>query len=536
MRHLTLIPSWLRFLVIFLLVIGIFFRFYHIETKVYSQEETFTSLRISGYTVAEVKNQIFNGRVINRESFIKFQSINSEKSLSDTIMSLVTEAPNHPPLYYVIARFWGEVFGTSVTALRILSALISLLVFPCTYWLCRELFNVPLSLPGVAIALMANSPIQLIYAQEAREYILWAVTILLSSASLLRAINLESKDQEKTPDRFTSWGLYGVTLALGLYTSLWSVFVAVAHGIYVIAIARFQLTETVRAYLLATVFAFVAFIPWIIIVVADFFQFLISSDGIPKPINLIPLMPFLFMQNSRIFFDLDFWLENSLGYFIIAPVFLILVGYSFSFLYRTTNYKVWLFVMSLIIIPALPLILPNLASGGIRPASEPYLIPSYIGIQLAIAYLLATQIYNGSLSHRRIWQMIMVLVIICGLVSSKVYYHTKTWWNKGVSYDNPEVAQIINQTSQPLLISDFSDINYGNVFSLSYLLEPKVRFKLVINSSIPNIPDSFSDIFLLNPSDNWRDQIAAKCKSQADIIYGGDSYSLWKLAKPRDSR
>ena len=66
-----------------------------------------------------------------------------------------------------------------MTAIRSLSALISLLIFPCIYWLCRELFNVPLSVPGVAIALMAISPIQLVYAQEAREYILWLVTIII---------------------------------------------------------------------------------------------------------------------------------------------------------------------------------------------------------------------------------------------------------------------------------------------------------------------------------------------------------------------
>ena len=71
-----------------------------------------------------------------------------------------------------------------MTAIRSLSALISLLVFPSVYWLCRELFNVPLLVPGVAIALMAISPIQLVYAEEAQEYILWLVTILRSSALL----------------------------------------------------------------------------------------------------------------------------------------------------------------------------------------------------------------------------------------------------------------------------------------------------------------------------------------------------------------
>ncbi|MEA5507625.1 glycosyltransferase family 39 protein [Halotia wernerae UHCC 0503] len=541
MRHLTLVPSWLRFLMIFLLMMGTLFRFVELDSKVYSHDEIYTSLRISGYTVDEVKQQIFNGRVISQESFRKFQSPNLEKGVNDTIMSLATEDSRHPPLYYLIARFWVNIFGNSVTAIRSLSGLISLLVFPCIYWLCRELFNVPLSIPSVAIALMSISPMQIIYAQEAREYILWLVTIIVCSAALVRAACLELKDQnelekeQKLPDRFAIWGIYAITLILSLYTSLWTIFVVFAHGIYILTIAKFQLNETVRAYLLASVVGFLAFMPWITIVTADFFQFLISADGTAVQASQMPLIPFWLMQVSRIFFDLGLSLENPVIY-LILPIFLSLVGYAIYFLCRRTNYKVWLFVVALIIVPALPLILPDLISGDIRLDSEPYLMPSYLGIQIAVAYLLATQLYNGNLLRRSIWQMILLLVIICGLVSSRVSYQAETWWSKGVSYGNPQVAEIINQSARPLLISNSVGINYGNVFSLSYLTQPKVRFQLVQNQGIPKIPEGFSDIFLLNPTDNWREQIATKYQFQTNIVYKDEHYSLWKLVKPRTSR
>ncbi|MBG1266888.1 glycosyltransferase family 39 protein [Nostoc sp. WHI] len=541
MRHLKFAPSWLRFLIIFLLAMSILFRFFNLDGKVYWNDEIYTSLRISGYTITEVKQQIFNGRVIAEESFVQFQGVNPEKSLNDTIMSLAKVDSQHPPLYYVIARFWMEIFGNSVTAIRSLSAFISLLVFPCVYWLCRELFNVPLSVPGVAIALMAISPIHLVYAQEAQEYILWLVTILLSSASLLRAMRLESEDKDELskkrqrPDIFAIWSIYTVTLAISLYTFLWSGFVAVAHGIYVIIIAKFQLTETVRTYLLASLLGFLAFMPWMVVVMGDFFQFLISGEKATTQLSLMPIIPFLLMQLSRIFFDIGLRSENPLTY-LITPIFLTLVGYSLYFLCITTNYKVWLFIITLIVVPALPLILPNLITGGIQLFSEPYFIPSYLGIQLTVAYLIATQLYNGSGSRRSIWHIIMVFVIICGLVSSKVSSQAETWWNKGMSYGNPQVAQIINQTTRPLLISDALGNNYGNVFSLSYLLKPKVRFLLVNNQKTPKIPDGFSDVFLLNPSDNWRETIEKKYKLKTDIVYGDNYYSVWKLTKPRNSR
>ncbi len=539
MRHLTLVPSWLRFLMIFLLMMGTLFRFVNLDGKVYSHDEVYTSLRISGYTVDEVKQQIFNGRVISQESFRKFQKPNLDKGVNDTIMSLVKEDSRHPPLYYLIARFWVEIFGNSVTAIRSLSALISLLVFPCIYWLCRELFNVPLSIPTVAIALMSISPMQIIYAQEAREYILWFVTIILCSAALIRAACLELKDQkekeQKQPDRFAIWGIYAITLTLSLYTSLWTVFVAFAHGIYILITAKFQLNETVRAYFLASVVGFLAFMPWITIVTANFFQFLISADVKVVQTSQMPLIPFWLMQVSRIFFDLGLRLDNPLMY-LISPFFLILVGYAIYFICLRTNYQVWLFVVALIIAPALSLILPDFISEGIRLDSEPYLMPSYLAIQIAVAYLLATQLYNGNLLRRSIWHIILLLVIICGLISSRVSYQAETWWSKGVSYGNPQVAKIINQLERPLLISNSVGINYGNVFSLSYLTQPKVRFQLMQNQDIPKIPNGFSDVFLLNPTDNWREQIAKKYQSQTNIVYQDKYYSLWKLVKPRSSR
>ncbi|MEH1917522.1 glycosyltransferase family 39 protein [Nostoc sp.] len=537
MHHLKFAPSWLRFLIIFLLTMGILFRFSNLDGKVFWQGETYVSLRISGYTINEAKQQLFNNRVIGKESFVQFQGANSEKSLNDTIMSLAKQDSQHPPLYYIIARLWMEIFGNSVTAIRSLSACISLLAFPCVYWLCRELFNVPLSVPGVAIALMAISPIHLVYAQEAQEYILWLVTILLSSASLLRAIRLEDElaEERQKPDLFAIWSIYTVTLVISLYTFIWSAFVAVAHGIYVMITAKFKPTETVRSYLLASLVGFLAFMPWITVLTGEFFKFLISADKTTAQSDLIPIFPFLLMQLSRIFFDIDLRYENSLGY-LIALAFLTLVGYSIYFLCQSTNYKTWSFIITLIVVPALPLILPDLIVGSIRSSTEAYLIPSYLGIQVAVTYLLTTQLYNGSVSRRNIWHIIMALIIICGLISSKVSSQSETWWNKGMNYGNPQVARIINQSNRPLLISDAFNNNYGNVFSLNYLLEPKVRFLLVNNQKISKIPDGFTDVFLLNPSEAWGKTIEKKYKFKTDIVYNDNYYSIWKLAKTRNLR
>jgi uncharacterized membrane protein len=526
MRHLRIVPNWLRLFILVVFVSGVFFRFTNLDGKVFWHDETYTMLRVSGYTAREVKQEVFNGSIISPVSLAKFQNINEGKSLSDTIHSLAIEDPQHPPLYYIIARFWVQIFGNSVTAIRSLSAVISLMVFPCAYWLCWELFKVPLGVGGIAIALISSSPLHFAYAQEAREYILWIVTILLSSAALLRAIRLESQSKYVESPVF-NWGLYAITLSLSLYTFLLSGFVAIAHIIYVMA-TGIRLNKTVEAFLTAISIAFLFFSPWLVILIQNFSQFNNTTAWTATPLPVGALIQVWLLQITRIFFDFD-GLENI--EYLIGIFFVGLVCYAIYFLCLTTHIKVWLFVILLIFIPALPLVLPDLILGGMRSTSERYLLPSYIGIQLAVAYLLAYQLNNGLFSRRRIWQIVTVSLLVFGLTSITVSSQSDTWWNKVVSYNNPEVARMINQTSRPLLISDDSGINYGNIFSLSYLLSPKLKLELVKEGTRQTVSNKFTNIFILNPSNQFRQQLERRYNSKANIIYLGKYYSVFKLEK-----
>ncbi|HAX74983.1 MAG TPA: hypothetical protein DCY88_03895, partial [Cyanobacteria bacterium UBA11372] len=89
--------SSLKLLTIVILVIGIFFRFLNLDTKVYWPDETFTSMRIAGYTEKEVIETIYQGQVIRLEDLQKYQRLNSEKGIGDTIKGLAIEEPQHTP-------------------------------------------------------------------------------------------------------------------------------------------------------------------------------------------------------------------------------------------------------------------------------------------------------------------------------------------------------------------------------------------------------------------------------------------------------
>ncbi len=534
MRHLRIAPNWLRYFIVVVLVLGVFFRFVNLDKKVFWHDETYTMLRLSGYTADEVKRQVFNSRIISAESLFRYQNINSERDLSDTIRSLAMEDPQHPPLYYIIARVWVQVFGqafaNSVIAVRSLSVVISLLVIPAMYWLCWELFKVPLGVSWIAIALVSSSPLQFVYAQEAREYILWAVSILVSSAALLRAIRLDSKPKYFNSPVF-NWGLYSLALALSLYTFLLSGFVFIAHAVYVIIINKFRGNKTIKNFIVASLVSFLFFSPWLLILMGNFYQFEQTTAWTGTEMLLINLIQSWFLQITRIFFDLNSNLDSIFSYFV-SIFFLIIVGYAIYFLHLTTDIKTWLFLISLICIPALPLILPDLLFGGMRSTSERYLIPSYLGIQIAVAYLFAYQVNSGKFTRRQIWRLMGVLVISLGLISIVVSSESETWWNKVVSAGNPQVARMINRSQRPLLISNDAGINYGNVFSLSYLLEPEIRFLLVHErNSLSREVKMNRTIFILNPSNSFRQEIEGQYSLRAYPVYIDRYYSLLELGK-----
>ena len=525
MKHLRIAPNWLRYFIVVVLLLGVCFRFVNLDGKVFWHDETFTMLRVSGYTASEVKREVFNGRVITSDSLAKFQGVNNDRGLIDTINSLAIEDPQHPPLYYILARFWVAIFGNSVTAIRCLSAVISLLLIPSMYWLCYLLFRVPLGAPYFAVALTLCSPILFVYSTEAREYILWAVTILLSSGCLLRAIKVEESQDIKYP--VFNWGIYALSLALSMYTFLLSGFVAIAHAVYVITTAKFKLTRTVEAFFTAMLVSFLFVSPWLIIVATNFYRFNITTEWTQAPIPVANLVQSWLLQITRIFFDFNWNLDNIFQY--LAALFVLgFVSYAIYFLYVRTNIKVWLFVVTLIFIPALPLVIPDLILGGMRSVSERYLIPSYLGIIIAVAYFLCYQVNDGIFSRRQIWCRMTVAILTLGIISIAVNSQADTWWNKVVSYGNPEVARIINQ-SRSVLISDDAGINYGNVFSLSYLLNSEVRLLLFRENSAPKVVTLSSSVYVLNPSNQLRRNIETVYDSKMNRVYSDKFYSLYKL-------
>lgn len=523
--------NWPLLLLAIILALGIVFRFGNLDRQIYWHDETYTSLRMSGYSAIEVNDEVFNGSVVSPDDLKRYQYPNDQRGIADTVRSLAIDDSQHPPIYYVAVRQWVALFGESIWVTRSLSALISLLIFPAVYWLCQELFAAepkPLAklTGGIAIALIAVSPYFILYAQEAREYSLWTVDVLVSSALLLRALRLQ---------RPLPWLLYAIAVIFSFYTHPFTGLTIIGHGVYVLVRERFRVfSRNSISYLLCLAAGVLAFAPWLSILLSSWSRTGATWTAIPIP--LIDLLKSWGLHLTRAFvltygdFGFDHW-----SVYLTLPFLLALLLYALYVLCRTTPLNTWWFVLTLIGSTVLPLALPDLILGGQRSTSSRYLVPFYLGLELAIAYLFARLTTHVSMQKRALWRAIAAIVLSISVISSVINMQADTAWSKVINYNIPAITRIVNQSPQPLIISRSGDIAYGTVFSLSYHVKPETRFLLVDGwdtpdyENVPTIPDGFSDIFLLNVTDPFRAALEQQENAESELAFNDYHLWFWKL-------
>lgn len=179
-----------------LLLLGFWLRVHGLEASSLWIDEGLTPLR-SSYGPAE----IFSNRVVIQEGVTY-----------DT----------HPAFYYLLVHFSRQLWGESDFGYRYLSLVFGVLLIPVVYQLGRRLESRPVGL--VAAMLLAVSPSQIWYSQEARMYTLLAWLAALGSYGLWRAVS----GREHLLRWFT---LYLLSMGLAFYTHYTAIFLIAGQGI-----------------------------------------------------------------------------------------------------------------------------------------------------------------------------------------------------------------------------------------------------------------------------------------------------------------
>ncbi|MGB3533178.1 MAG: glycosyltransferase family 39 protein [Microcoleaceae cyanobacterium] len=517
----------LRSILIFAITMGIIFRFVALDNKVYGFDEVETNLRVGGWTCAGVDQALFQNQIIPARQLQQYQGIKPDSTVADTIYSLAVENPQHPPLYFLLARGWMLMCGSSITASRSLSMLLSLLSLPLMYLLAKILFNCHVT-ALLATTLLSISPVDLLFAQTARQYSLLTVLILASSYVLLQAIH--SRNQ-------LFWGLYIVSSILGLYTHLVFGLTLISHGAYILLIQLNSTTDSqqkspnlLTQFMIAFTIILGCYLPWIITIFSYLNRTLSTTPLTTVPINFIEIVKSWILNFSAILIDTNLDINHYYNYLIRLPAIILILLSIYHISSKKSN-SIRLFILTSISIPFLILLLPDILIGGRRSTIAQYLIPCFPGIQLAMSHLFYTGINSRRFSlvnHSKTGKLILIAFLTSSLISCTVIIFSWTWWTKGISYWNGEVAQQINTEKSPLIVTDEGDygINKSNLISLSYRLNSDVE--LLLMNKAPNfylLPIN-SAIFIYAPSQKLQQTMPPRYGQLEPVT---ESKQLWRL-------
>jgi uncharacterized membrane protein len=526
------VHPWQWLLIVFL-ILGIFFRSAHLDRKVYWVDEVATSIRVAGYTRPEITQAIAD-KVLQPQDLLRYQKLTPQRDFADSLNALA-QSPEHAPLYFILMRGWAMMFGSSVVAMRSLSVLFGLMALPCLYFLTLELWQSRLA-ASLALSFAAVSPFFVAYAQEARPYSLWQVSILLSSLLLLRSLRVTRKGSVRLNQRW-NWILYSLSLVMGFYTSLLSIWVTIGHGVWVLLTLfrsrvspRNPTSVAFKNFTIAVAAAILAFTPWLWVMIQNWQRLQDNTTWMRLPMSFLPRVA-IGLYNVVIGF-VDFPVYVPIDGVILAAMavdlgILTLVGYSFYFLKRRSVPSAYIFVLTLAIATPLCLLAIDLLTQGQSSTAPRYLFPLQIAVELAIAHLFDDKLQSAK---PQFWRFIFVGLISLGVISCAVNLETSPKYQKIRNLHNEAIADLINIGQSPFVIAESTETM--DILSLSHDLAPEVRIKLFSNPA--EIPRLCQDIFLFNPSQEWQKAIASQREIeplyQPKLLIPGEiSLSLWTI-------
>jgi uncharacterized membrane protein len=476
------------------LLIGLVLRFANLAAKPVWIDEAFSLMHVSGFNERATLTVLREAGPVSVATLRQYQMPYAQHSLFNTIDNIAKTAPELPPLYFVLLNLWMQVFGPGIVAIRSLSAVLSLACFPALYWLCVELFGVPI-VGWYAMALFAVSPFHFLMAQEARPYTLWTLCFLIASSALLRAQRTRSPKD---------WGIHTIAMVLAMYTHLFSLLIWLIYTAYILVSERGRWTVTVRQYCVANISWLLAFTPWI------WFGFIRPNDpdykAFVRPYNS-PIGLIKGLTRGIALFFVDFNLNEAspkLAFFAYLGLIGAVLGLSFyglRYLLRRSRYRSRWFIGITALLPVALFVSSDLVLNASRTTMTRYFIPSVIAIQVAIAYMIASKqtfrFQSSQLWSR--WQNRLMALFLVGSLSCTGFLLSPTWWSKDKTEADVCIAQLTSRLDQPLLVTD---AYYVRALALSHKLKSSVRFQFLSEHPVaaPSLPVASEPTFLYMPS------------------------------------
>lgn len=319
----------------------------------------------------------------------------------------------HPPLYFILLKFWGEVFGRSDWALRAFSALCGTLAVPVVYFTAQELFKRSSAALAAAL-LLAVSQFHVQFSQEARSYAMMCFGAVLSTLFFLRLL--------KTPS-FKNVFFYFLAAVLLLYTHLFGAFFIIAHTVFFLLFKN-DCKVSFKKWAAIQFTLFITFLPWMFVIrgqmaahkefwilplqISSLPQLLLNFSGSLTVWGVIALVIFCGL--------IAFALWRKKGSFKSDPAFSLKSDPAFSLV------VLWFFV---------PVILALLVSVLLQPVFMPRFL-----IGTLPAFLLISAYGIDLLKTKSFKTFAIAILTICSLINCAILLHeiNKERWREAVHF------------------------------------------------------------------------------------------------------
>lgn len=294
-----------------------------------------------------------------------YSIILAKKPVHDLLALTAVDA--HPPIYYLLLKLWGTIFGWSEFALRSLSAVVAAGSVGVILVLIRKIFTTKIMI--VVIPFVVLAPFFLRYGYEVRMYALVGLIGVVATLVLTKAV-------EST--RYKYWILYSVLVALGMYTMYMSAVIWLAHLVW-LTVRTVKLKQPIlkQPWVKAYIGAVILFVPYM---PTFFFQMTHSAlPGIGNTLTIDGLSGVMGLMMSY----LPSWQIGG----ILSFVLLLIIGLGI-YLTRhilgqlSSRQKGWMYlVLACFFVPLIFYILISLLP-------KPFFIPRYLAHIVIYFYVL----------------------------------------------------------------------------------------------------------------------------------------------------
>ncbi|MBD2162326.1 glycosyltransferase family 39 protein [Limnothrix sp. FACHB-1083] len=535
-------PRWLVWGSIGLITIGCLLRFSGLGQFLPWYDELATLQHIAVQSELDL-TQLWQGREQVLADLWHSLSTKPQKTTWDMVTSLANHDAHHPPLYYLFVRVWADWFGNTIVSLRTATAIMGVILLASVFWLLRQLSQRP-SLPWVGTVLVALSPLQILYAQEAREYVIWLIFFVLSSGFLARSLRHST---------WPHWLLYGITLTLNWYSHLLGGFVLLGHGLWVgVWLWRSGDRNWRRAipWAIAAVGTLLAISPWIWVLYRVQTQSAaslawLSQAGPPGIHRWAALRAF-----AATLWDNQPNLWASFPTTTDVPCLLVTLWMIVALVgcWRSGEPLLKGFVLSAVAPFLLLVWLPAIVMDRTMASIIRYQFPLLLGMQVVLANWIVTtceqitpkpvQEWPQPLSFylfRWRWMphcfaaLLAILLLVANLNAARARSWQLSWWSKGGTV-SVEIAKALKEIDRPLLV--MTDIPG---YSLSALALSHASDRLKSRGVTVWLAPSFQGLnwpdrpntFLFSPSPDLRQAIEQR--GQRLTPFGTSWWNLWRL-------